>query len=244
MKLAILSNIHGNLVALEAVLADLDREGVDKLVCLGDVAALGPQPCGVLKRLRELNCPTVIGNTDAWLLNPQSREPVDEDSHWIFDIEDWCVRQLSPSDSEYLRTFRPTIQIPLGDGATLLCVHGSPRSNEDVILATTPDEELDRLLEGFHVTVMTGGHTHTQMFRCHRDMVLMNPGSVGLPFERDPQRGRVRNPARAEYALLRWEHGRLGLDLCRIPLDAGAVVQAALDSDMPHREWWAKDWAL
>ena len=71
MKLAIFSDIHGHLVALEAVLADVAREGCEQMVCLGDVAANGPQPREVIARLRELNIPIVQGNTDEWLLNPQ-----------------------------------------------------------------------------------------------------------------------------------------------------------------------------
>ncbi|MBI3286567.1 MAG: metallophosphoesterase family protein [Chloroflexi bacterium] len=79
MRVAIFSDIHGNLVALEAILAEIERERVDQMICLGDVAATGPQPAETLHRLRELNCPVVMGNTDARFLNPQPFEATVED---------------------------------------------------------------------------------------------------------------------------------------------------------------------
>ncbi|NIW96181.1 MAG: hypothetical protein GWN20_25895, partial [Phycisphaerae bacterium] len=81
MRLAIISDIHGNLIALEAVLAVLAQEEIDQMVCLGDVAATGPQPHETIARLRELNCPVVMGNTDDWLLNPHPHPVRDENSH-------------------------------------------------------------------------------------------------------------------------------------------------------------------
>lgn len=72
MKVALISDIHGNAVALEAALAAIEEEGVDRVVCLGDVAATGAQPRQVIRRLRELGCPVVMGNTDAQFLSPPS----------------------------------------------------------------------------------------------------------------------------------------------------------------------------
>ena len=70
MRIGLISDIHGNLIALESVLSELKREQVDSMICLGDVAALGPQPHEVIERLRKLNCPVVMGNTDDWYLQP------------------------------------------------------------------------------------------------------------------------------------------------------------------------------
>ncbi len=121
MKIALISDIHGNLPALEAVLAELNAEGVDEIVCLGDVALFGPQPRQVLAILRELGCPVVMGNTDAWALDPQPFEQRDEDSHRFYEVELWAVRQLSPSDLDQIGSFRPLVEIPLGGGENLLC---------------------------------------------------------------------------------------------------------------------------
>lgn len=172
MRIAIISDIHGNLVALETILTDLNKEHVDQIVCLGDVAITGPQPREVIEQLKALNCPVVMGNCDAWLLDPQPYE-TKGDSQWIriLEIELWDAQQLSSADLDYVRMFQPTAQIPLGEGTTLLCFHGSPKSNTDIIVSTTSDEELERMLSGFHATVMAGGHTHVQMIRRYKGSV-------------------------------------------------------------------------
>lgn len=92
---------------------------------------------------------------------------------------DWCRAQLSAGELDFVRTFQGRLEIPLGGGATLLLFHGSPRSHMEDLLATTPPDDLDRLLDGHRATVMAGGHTHIQMLRQHRGALLVNPGSVG-----------------------------------------------------------------
>ena len=241
MRVAIIADIHANLVALDAALADIEALRPDRLVCLGDVAATGPQPRPVVERLRGLGCPVVMGNADAWLLDPPAKVSADQDMRRFEEIDRWCAAQLAPADLDYLRTFAPTVELPLGDGAVLLCFHGSPRSYDDIIVATTPDDELARMLDGRRATILAGGHTHAQMLRRHQQMIVLNPGSVGLPFESSGAGG-GRNPPWAEYALVEYVRGRLGVELRRVPLDAGAVVRAALDSGMPHAVWWSQDW--
>ncbi len=131
-------------------------------------------------------------------------------------------------------------KLSAGDGASLLCFHGSPQSNTDLILAETPAVELDKLLAGATATVLAGGHTHIQMLRRHRDVLVVNPGSVGAPWEQIPFYGR---PPRvlpwAEYALVEWIDGVLRVDLRRVPFDVQAAKDAVLSSDMPA---WIKDW--
>jgi putative phosphoesterase len=241
MHIAIIADIHGNYVALDAVLADIEALRPERIVCLGDVAATGPQPRQVLERLRALSCPAVMGNADAWLLDPQPSETSDEDMRRFEAIDRWCAAQLAPDDLAYLRTFQPTAELSLGEGATLLCFHGSPLSNTDIIRAATPDDELERMLGGQHATVLAGGHTHTQMLRRYHDMILLNPGSVGLPYEQNPATG-GRNPPWAEYAVVGWAAGKLSVELRRVPVDAAAIVRAARASAMPHADWWAQGW--
>lgn len=240
MRVALIADIHGNRVALEAVRGRLEEDGVDATICLGDVAATGPEPREAVALLRSLNCPVVMGNADAWLLNPEEHAPEDDAGRRILEIDLWCADQLEPEDLAYLRTFQPTVKRLLAPGAALLCFHGTPGSNTEILLPTTPDDDVDRMLHGHHALIMAGGHTHRQMLRRHRDMILLNPGSVGLPFV---QTDHVRNPPWAEYALLTWEDGALSVDLRRVPVDVRAIVESARASAMPHAEWWAGDWA-
>ncbi|HEX5440200.1 MAG TPA: metallophosphoesterase family protein, partial [Ktedonobacterales bacterium] len=150
MRIGLIADIHGNLIALETVLTELALESLDQLICLGDVAALGPQPGEALARLRTLQCPVAMGNTDTWLLAPSS--DIDGDR---FDraITQWTIAQLADDDRAYIASFPPTIELALGDGRTLLCFHGSPRSYDDVIVPTTPDDELHAMLGDTQATI-------------------------------------------------------------------------------------------
>jgi putative phosphoesterase len=179
MRVALISDIHGNLIALKAVLASLRASHISQIVCLGDVATFGPQPRQVIRQLRDMDIPIAMGNMDAWLLNPKPHAYRDENTRWITEIELWGAEQLAPSDLCYLRTFQPQIEVSLSSDTSLLCVHGSPRSDTDIVLATTPEDALERMLADCQATVVAGGHTHTQMLRRFREMIVINPGSVG-----------------------------------------------------------------
>jgi predicted phosphodiesterase len=242
MRVALISDIHGNCVALETVLADIEGAAVDQVVCLGDVAATGPQPRAVIERLQATGCPVVMGNADAWLLNPQLSETEDEATHQIEEIDLWCAAQLSENDLAYIRAFQPTVGVSLDHSTKLLCFHGSPRSNTEVIEATTPEDALAEMFSGYSALVMVGGHTHVQLLRRYGEAFVLNPGSVGLPFERKRLSEDVYNPPWAEYALVGWESASLSIQLKRVPLDITAVTRAALESGMPHAEVWVKDW--
>src|SRR5258708_31692588 len=115
MRVALISDIHGNCVALEAVLADIERAGVDQVVCLGDVAATGPQPHAVIERLRATGCPVVMGNADVWLLNPQLSETEDEATRQIEEIDLWCAaqhRSISDRKSTRLNSITRSSRMP------------------------------------------------------------------------------------------------------------------------------------
>jgi putative phosphoesterase len=242
MRVALLSDLHGNLLGLEAALDDLAGQNADAIVCLGDIAALGPHPRETVERLQGLDCPVVMGNTDEWLLNPQPPLPGDEVDKRAAEAELWSARQLAAAHLDFLRTFQPEIELALGGGQTLACFHASPLSNVKGILPATPAEELERLLAGRRATVMAFGHTHEQMLRRHGGITLVNPGSVGLPAETDPGSGRIRRPPCAEYALLESAGGPLSVEFRRAPYDVAPNIQAVLRSGMPHADVWARLW--
>ncbi|HEY7417433.1 MAG TPA: metallophosphoesterase family protein, partial [Ktedonobacteraceae bacterium] len=233
MRIALISDIHGNLVALNTVLHELAQEPIDQIICLGDVAALGPQPHEVIDRLRALQCPVILGNTDAWLLT--SPVAVQSDTELLRVVTRWCAEQLSPVDKTYLQTFPPVLEVPLDEGRALLCYHGSPRSYDDVIAAITPDKKVKEMLAGFSAAVMVGGHTHIQMIRRYEDAHIVNVGSVGLAGVNagSPELPMNHEVSWAEYGVLSVEHGRLSIDLRRTPLDMAAVLSAGTSSNMP-----------
>lgn len=242
-RIGIFSDIHGNAVAFEAVLAALQADGVERLVCLGDVAATGPQPREVIQQLRALGCPVVMGNTDDHLLAPIEPESGDEDLIRIRELDHWGADQLSSDERAFLASFAPTVTLALANGGSLLCYHGTPRSFNELLLPTTPTDEVDEALEGVAATVLAGGHTHQQMLRRHREMLILNPGSVGLSVDSVPFSTAARNPAWAEFAVLTsGDDGSIGIALRRVPFDVAAHLAAARASGMPNAEWYAKDW--
>ena len=243
LSIALIADIHGNLAALDAVLDRLMAEPPDQIVCLGDVAATGPQPREVLRRLRELDCSVVMGNADAELLDvtPASAE-ADEETRRIANISRWCAAQLDDTDRSFLASFQPTVAVSLGEERSLLCCHGSPRSYDEIIVATTPDDELEEMMAGHEATVIAGGHTHIRMLRAYRGREIVNPGSVGLAYQFFPD-GSVRVPPWAEFAILSQANaGAVGIDFRRLPYDREATVRAMIEREMPHAAWWAEDW--
>jgi len=243
VKLALISDIHGNAVALQAVLEEIRKEGVDQIVCLGDVAAMGAQPRECVRLLQELGCPVVQGNTDAALLD---RQPLPEDASEhekvFWEIDGWAAEQLTREDRAFVATFQPTVEVPLGDGEALLAFHGSPRSHSEIILPTTPDEALAEILAGATHVLLAGGHTHRAMVRRFGRSWLINPGSVGLPFDRVPPATAVRHPGWAEYAIVTWSPDRKGVDLRRVHYPVAEYVKALRACDMPHKELLLADW--
>jgi len=241
MRIGLISDIHGNRLALDAVLAELEREEIDQIVCLGDVA-VGPQPGESLARVRELGCPVVMGNWDAAFLT-EMPPAQDELTSMLAEQGEWWANFLSPDDKEFMRSFQETLEVPLDDETTMLCFHGSPNSYDDWIFATTADEELGRMLAGFEAPVLAGGHTHLQLIRRYEKSIFVNPGSVGLPFREWWPRP-VRIAPWAEYGILNCEDGRFGVDLRRTPFDVDALLELSSTSGMPHAEWWASCWVL
>lgn len=235
MRIALISDLHANAVALKAVLRDVEVVGVDQLICLGDVATLGPHPEDILETLQRLECPCILGNHDEFLFHSELIHTYTE-APVVVDSVDWCRAQLSKSHLDFLRAFQTGMQLELDSNVTLQLFHGSPRSHMENLLATTPPEELDRLLDGASATVMAGGHTHLQMMRQHRGILLVNPGSVGMPFREFVTRRAPTVLDHAEYAVVEASNGTVGVSLRRVALDKSALRHAVASRDFPLRQ--------
>jgi predicted phosphodiesterase len=241
MRIGIISDIHGNALALDVVIADLRQEPVDQLVCLGDAIQGGPQPAEVVARLREIACPVVMGNADDWLLTGEETGAEDIPDTRLLkmnDVRTWMLEQLSEEDKALIRSFRPTVEIPLGTGRNLLCFHGSPNSFDDIILPTTAEEEFQELLAPYLPHLMTGGHTHMQQIRRIgvSDSFFFNPGSIGFSYSHQQTEKSFRADAWAEYAILTAEGPRVALEFRRIPYDVEALIEVYRASGRPHAE--------
>jgi len=245
VRIAIISDIHGNFVALKAALSDIKGRKASRIVCLGDVAAAGPQPAEVIECLRKIRCPCVMGNADETLgkdlPSKFARAGISEEVRVRQEVLDlWTRRKLTKSHRHYLSTFKPMLEVHFGPDQSLLCFHGSPSSNKDEITPTMPDEELARLLEGHKADIFAGGHTHIQMFRRFLNSLVINPGSVGWPF-RIESSGKI--PSIAEYAIVGSSDGTLSVELVSVQYSLSELRRAVRNSGMPERarDWWLSE---
>ena len=235
MRVGFISDILGNLFALDAVLADLEQRQVDKIVCLGDIC-FGPQAHECLARVKGLGCPVILGNWDSWSIEgfPPADDPV---GIMLYEIGRYWSGQLTDEDRAWVRTFVPTLELPLPNGSQALCFHGSPRSFSDWIFATTPDDDVGEMFGGRLSPVLVGGHTHLQMLRRFGQSVIVNPGSVGQPFSQWWPKA-IRVAHWAEYGVIDSNGGRVQIDLPRVPSDVEGLLEILRGSDMPHCSWW------
>ncbi len=231
MRTALISDLHGNIVALRAVLDHIGQARVDRIVCLGDVATLGPAPKQVIETLAELGCACILGNHDAFLLDPDLIHRYTETPVIVAAVAA-CRAALGSAELDFLQTFQATLDLEM-DGATLGLFHGSPRSHMEDLLATTGADALDQALGEHRATVMAGGHTHIQMLRQHRGTLLVNPGSLGLPFETYVLGGPPRILAHAEYATVETVRGSVDVTLHRVPVDRERLIAEVEGWDNP-----------
>ena len=237
VRLALISDQHGNDVAFRAAIEDVERLGVEEIVCLGDVVQGGTEPAQTLDRLATLGCETVLGNADAFLLevDPESPEPVTERQ---LEVREWTLSQLNASHLEQIRSFAPLVRRTL-DGASLVLFHGSPHSYDDVLLPQLGAEALEPFL-GHEATLLAGGHTHLQWTRRIEDALYVNPGSVGISYDRhtDPPVSRTL----AEWALVTVAHGTVAVEFRQVPYSVEDAQAAAQRSGRPYADEWAAQW--
>jgi len=239
---ALISDIHGNAIALQAVLRDIRQVGVDRTICLGDTATLGPSPLDVLGTLRDLGIPCITGNHDAFLLDPELLATYTQVPPVVAAV-DWCRAVLPSWALEFVRGFAPGMDVSLDNAGSLQLFHGTPRSHMEDLLATTSAEKTEEMLGQRRATVMAGGHTHVQMLRQHRGTLLVNPGSVGAPFKEFVDHAPPTIMPYAEYATVDAERGGVQVTLRRVAVDKRAMFNAAAASSNPLGPMLAKQYA-
>ena len=237
MRLALISDIHGNCVALDAVLADLQRVGVDAGVCLGDAAQGGPQPAQALDRVAELGWPVVLGNADDFLLRvPDDSPELITDAQ--LEVRDWTLSQLDDAHLDLIAGFAATVELELEGGASLLAFHGSPCSYDDVLL---PETEPGSAYEA-RADVLAGGHTHLQWTRRFGPALFVNPGSIGLAYDRHQSAENLVATPVAEFAVLHAGPGGAAVEFRRVPYDLDELLAAARAGGRPQSEAYSAQW--
>jgi predicted phosphodiesterase len=242
MRVAVISDIHGNYIALQAVLADIAAQKADVIVCLGDTATLGPQPREVLAALKERNCIYIRGNHDAALLDPERADEYQISEFLIPDLF-WCRENLSIAELKFLEAFEDSRELTFPNGVTALFFHGSPISFTDIIQSTTDASLLDKYFESQKATVFVGGHSHIQMYRRHGEKIIVNSGSVGNAFRFTFSAGNAPSLLPwAEYAILSQSDNTLNVDLRRVYFDTAELLKVVAESSLPGKAWWLKQY--
>ena len=239
MRIAVISDMHGNNLAFETVLADIKQKGIEQIVCLGDAIQGGPQPAEVVQNLRALNCPIVMGNADAWLLSGEETGDEGIPSERLKkmgEIRLWSLSQLTDDDRTFISGFEPTVTINLEAALDLLCFHGSPTSFDDIILPDAPKAVFDKYLGAYSDHILTGGHTHAQQIRRNGELFFFNPGSVGFAYSHYQPDGQFYADPWADYAILTVENGQTSLEFRRIPFDVEELIRIYRESRRPFAD--------
>jgi predicted phosphodiesterase len=217
VRVALLSDMHGNAVAFRAALADLEERGKpDLIVALGDVAQGGPQPSECLELLQELGCPCVYGNSDEFLVTLDLGAEEAPDVERLMTTAEWSREQLGDEGLDFLRGFEPTVEV-----GRVLCCHATPTSNEDVVL---PDNEG---IPPVNADAVAAGHVHQQWLRRFDRTLWFCVGAIGV--------GRW-----CEYALV--DDETLAVEFRRIPFDLDALIAVARAKDFPFFDRWVESW--
>lgn len=210
-RLAILADIHGNLPALEAVMADLAGRRIEQVIVAGDLINWGPFSAQVLERVREAGWATIRGNHELVLLDYGTpREPAAWADRGAFPVPHWLQRQIPPALKLAIALWPDTLVIYPPDAPPLRIVHGSPRDHAEPIYPHITEEELTPLLAGIAETTIVAGHTHRPMDRQIGRWHVLNPGSVGMMLDGDH---------RASYLILDGDTAGWRGELRRVPYD-------------------------
>jgi putative phosphoesterase len=227
-KIAVITDIHGNLPALEASLDAIDAIGVDAVYCGGDLVGYGPHPNEVCSRIQEREITTIYGNYDYAIardlddcgcayVTPHDRELGKQSIAWTLANTD------QPS-KDFMRDLPFDLRVELGDQRVRL-VHGSPRKVNEYLFEDKPARLYERLAASAECDVLVFGHTHKPWIRAYGGVRFVNCGSVGKPKDGDP---------RCAFAVLeRDEQGGVQVSIQRVPYDTEAVAREVTAAGLP-----------
>ncbi len=251
MRLAVISDIHSNLAALQAVIEDLKSVRPDAVVVAGDFINRGPQPREVLVLLHECGWPRLRGNHEDYVI-AQCREfePGDLLANPIWQPARWTAEQLDKR-SEELESLPLTMTMQAPNGSDVLIAHGTPQVNSDGVFGKTTDDELRQMLGDEPPSLFVCAHTHASLMRRVDETLIVNVGAVGLPFNGD---------SRAQYGVFTWKAKGWQAELRALDydreqtyrafedggfLDGGGplarVIMKEVETARPHLGPWVRD---
>jgi putative phosphoesterase len=226
MRIALVSDIHGNLTALDAVVDDIARRGVDRVVQGGDLALMGPRPAEVIDRIRELGWPGIVGNTDEAIWRPEEHERLLNDAPALKPMVDLIFQTYVPDARERLGDDRIgwMRELPAEHReADLALVHARPGDLWRAPMPEADDDELAGTYRPLEAGLAVYGHIHKPYVREVDGLTVANSGSVGLPFDDDP---------RAAYLIV--DDGKPSI--VRVEYDVEREVRALRESGHPDAD--------
>jgi len=224
MRIAVLCDIHGNLPALRAALAEVEKASVDLVVFGGDVAA-GPMPVETIEMLAAYSRPArfVRGNADRQMVESFDGMPRAGNT-----TDSWLASMLNRSHRDFLNAFEPLVEVAVDGLGPVVCCHAGLDSDEvPIITPATPDGVIAEALASANGRLVVAGHTHMQFDRRVANGRMVNAGSVGKPYADEPG---------AYWALLGPE-----VELRRTAYDFAAAAGAVRASGIPQRDEWAAE---
>ncbi len=235
-RVALLADIHGNIVALDAVLADMARRGpFDQVIIAGDLAWSGPWPAEVVDRVQSLDGAVIQGNTDAFFgCNSPEEAPSGKNAERFAALLAWMRQQLGQQRADYLAGLPFSHRITPAPGHTLLAVHANPWDLDRAIMPKMAKSDLDELLVADadpDWAVLAFGHVHIPFTREWRGHTLVDVASVGLPMDGD---------TRAAYAILTWDGQRWQAEHHRVFYDVRVVLHQMRTGGMPRGKHFAE----
>jgi len=220
VRIAILSDIHGNVHALNRCLEDLaSRGGADTVVAAGDLCLDGPKPLRVLERLDEIGALALRGNTDRMIGEGDLAALEPEDARAV----GWVRAEIGPQWTEWLRALPFARTFGDGESGLLVC-HANPRSDDEHVWPDAYDDTLERLFGGVLQRTVAFGHLHLPYVRVWRGRTLVNVASAGLPKDGDP---------RAHYAILTERPGGWEVQPRRVAFNVEKVARQLRRSGIP-----------
>lgn len=226
MRYAFLSDIHGNAVALEAVLEDIQSHKIDKIAVLGDIAFRGPEPKKSIELIQALKTDVIKGNADQWVVSGVKEGEVPQQALDLMQQEQaWTYKQLTDEHISYLKNL-PTELTFDNKGIQLHAFHATPDSLFDVVLPTISDTDLlEKLTKNVSADIYLYGHIHKAYQRIVEGKTIVNLGSVGLPFD---------GIAKASYVIVDISDGKIETQFVRVPYDVEKVCQQYEDVNYPN----------
>ncbi len=225
MRVAIIADIHGNQIALEAVLQDLaQQEEIDHIVIAGDLCLNGPCPGEVLETLQSIRCFVIQGNVDSDIVKQSTKKGPRKQS-----VINWTREQIGMAGINYLAGLPFSHRIHNPEGTDLLVVHANPLNQDDALVPGLQDNKLEPLLGTLPATIgaLAFGHYHVAYMRHWRGLLLLDAGSCGLPRDED---------TRASYAILTWQDDLWLPEHRRVKYDLKAVVRQLKSCGIPTAE--------